>query len=76
MEIKFKLLANTEKIIDYMNRQLPNFPKKEIVLKNNIEKNKYEIIKNVFDEVAEETTSFFFMQLMLYYLYNVLVYIL
>ena len=32
--------------------------------------------QNVFDEVAEETTSFFFMQLMLYYLYNVLVYIL
>lgn len=34
------------------------------------------VFSNVFDEVAEETTSFFFMQLMLYYLYNVLVYIL
>lgn len=48
MEIKFKLLANTEKLIAYMNRQLPNFPKKEIVLKNNIEKNQYELIENVF----------------------------
>lgn len=48
MEIKFKLLANTEKLIAYMNRHLPNFPKKEIVLKNNIEKNQYELIECIF----------------------------
>ena len=48
METKFKLLSNTEKIIAYMNRQLPNFPKKVIVLKNNIEKTQYDMIECVF----------------------------
>lgn len=48
MENKFKLLSYTEKLIAYMNRWLPNFPNKEYVLKNNIEKNQYELIENVF----------------------------
>ncbi len=48
MEIKFKLLSNTEKLIAYMNKWLPNFPKKEFVLRNNIEKNEYELIENIF----------------------------
>ena len=56
MEIRFKLLANTEKLIAYMNRQLPNFPKKELVLKNNIEKNQYELIENVFGYNIQQST--------------------
>ena len=56
MEIRFKLLVNTEKLIAYMNRQLPNFPKKELVLKNNIEKNQYELIENVFGYNIQQST--------------------
>ncbi len=48
MEIKFKLLSNTEKLIAYMNRWIPNFPKKEVVLRRNIEQNEYELIECVF----------------------------
>lgn len=48
MEVKFRLLSETEKLIAYMNRVLPNLPKKEVVLKNNIEKNQYELIENIF----------------------------
>jgi len=48
MEIKFKLLASTEKLIAYMNRWLPNYPKKEIVLTHNIEKNQYELMESIF----------------------------
>ena len=33
----FKLLSSSEKTIDYINKQLVNFPKKEVVLKQNIE---------------------------------------
>ena len=56
METKFKLLSNTEKIIAYMNRQLPNFPKKEIVLKNNIEKTQYDMIECVFAFNIQQST--------------------
>ena len=45
---KFKLLSATEKLIDYQNYCIPNYPKKEIVLKQNIEKNQYELIENIF----------------------------
>lgn len=30
----FKLLSSSEKTIDYINKQLVNFPKKEVVLGN------------------------------------------
>ena len=45
---KFRLLYVTEKMIDYVNDILPNYPKKEVVLKQNIEKNQYELIENIF----------------------------
>ena len=48
MENKFRLLPETEKLIVYTNRIVPNLPKKETVLKNNIEKNQYELIENIF----------------------------
>ena len=48
MEIKFKLLSTTEKMIHYINRQLINYPKKEIVLKHSIEKNQYELLECIF----------------------------
>ena len=45
---KFKLLSATEKLIDYQNYCIPNYPKKEIVLRQNIERNQYELIENIF----------------------------
>ena len=44
----FKLLSNSEKTINYINNLLPNYPKKEIILKQNIEKTQYELIENIF----------------------------
>ena len=34
----FRLLSNSEKTIDYINKQLINYPKNEVILKQNIEK--------------------------------------
>lgn len=48
METKFKLLSTTEKMIRYINRQLINYPKKEIILKQSIEKNQYELLECIF----------------------------
>ena len=48
METNFKLLSTTEKMICYINRQLINYPKKEIVLKQAIEKNQYELLECIF----------------------------
>ena len=45
---KFRMLAVTEQLIDYVNNILPDYPKKEVVLKQNIEKNQYELIENLF----------------------------
>ena len=44
----FKLLSNIEKTIEYINKQLINYPKKEVVLKQNIEKTMYLLIEYVF----------------------------
>lgn len=44
----FKLLINTEKTIEYINNVLINFPKKERILKYNIEKTMYVIIECIF----------------------------
>ena len=45
----------SEKTIDYINKQLVNFPKKEVVLKQNIEKTMYLIIENIFSYRIEDT---------------------
>ncbi len=44
----FILLSKTEKTIDYINKQLINYPKTEIILKNNIEKTMYNLMENIF----------------------------
>ena len=48
MNSNFKILNNTYKTINYFNKLLINYPKKEIVLRNNIEKNNYELIECIF----------------------------
>jgi len=47
-KVKFNLLESTNKLIDYVNNLVPNFPKKEVVLKQNLEKTQYELIENIF----------------------------
>ena len=48
METKFKLLSYTEDLIDYMNLWLPNFPKKQIILTQNIKQTGYDLLECVF----------------------------
>ncbi len=48
MNSNFALLNNTKKTIAYINKQLINYPKSELVLKQNIEKNMYDIIELIF----------------------------
>ena len=48
MNSNFALLNNTKKTIAFINKQLVNYPKSEVVLKQNIEKNMYEIIELIF----------------------------
>lgn len=48
MNYNFKVLNNTYKTINYINKLLVNYPKKEVVLKNNIEKTEYEAIELIF----------------------------
>ena len=48
MNYNFKILNNTYKTINYFNKLLINYPKKEVVLRNNIEKNNYELIECIF----------------------------
>lgn len=48
MNSKFILLSKTQKTIEYYNKLLINYPKIEVVLKHNIEKNMYELIENLF----------------------------
>ena len=48
MNYNFALLNNTKKTIAFINKQLVNYPKSEVVLKQNIEKNMYEIIELIF----------------------------
>lgn len=48
MNSNFSLLNNSKKTIAYINKQLINFPKSECVLKQNMEKNMYEIIELIF----------------------------
>lgn len=48
MNSNFSLLNNTKKTIAYINKQLINYPKSEMVLKQNMEKNMYELIELIF----------------------------
>ncbi len=48
MNYNFKVLTSTYKTINYYNKLLINFPKKEVVLKNNIEKTCYGALENIF----------------------------
>lgn len=48
MPSNFILLNNTKKTINYIQKQLINYPKSERVLKDNIEKNMYELMELIF----------------------------
>ena len=48
MNSNFSLLNNSKKTIAYINKQLINYPKSEMILKQNMEKNMYEIIELIF----------------------------
>ena len=48
MNSNFALLNNTKKTIAFINKQLINYPKSEVILKHNIEKNMYELIELIF----------------------------
>ena len=48
MNSNFILLNNTKKTINYINKQVINFPKNERVLKDNIEKCMYEVIELIY----------------------------
>ena len=48
MNSNFALLNNTKKTIAFINKQLVNYPKSEVVLKQNIATNMYEIIELIF----------------------------
>lgn len=56
MNYNFKVLNNSYKTVNYINKILPNFPKKEVVLKQNIEKTCYEVIENIFAYNINEST--------------------
>ena len=45
---KFRLLVVAEQLNNYVNDIWPNFHKKEIILKQNIEKNEFQLIENIF----------------------------
>lgn len=48
MKTNFKILDKSYKTINYINKVLIDYPKKEVVLKNNIEQTCYELIKNIY----------------------------
>ena len=48
MNSNFALLNNSKKTINYINKQLINYPRSEVVLKQNIERTMYEIIELIF----------------------------
>lgn len=41
----FKLLSNLEKTINYINKELFNYPKYDVVLRNNIESTMYNLVE-------------------------------
>ncbi len=48
MNSNFQLLQKTEKAIQYIQWLIPNYPKKEYILKGNIEKCTYALIEYIF----------------------------
>ena len=56
MNYNFHLLSKLEKLSDYYQKILINFPNKEIILKQNIEKNLYEMLECVFAFNINDTT--------------------
>ena len=48
MNSNFALLNNTKNTIAFINKQLINYPKSEVILKQNIERNMYELIELIF----------------------------
>ncbi len=48
MNSNFALLNNTKKTIAYINKQLINYPRSEVILKHNTEQTMYEIIELIF----------------------------
>lgn len=48
MNYKFNILNKCYKTIEYFNKPLNNYPKSEIILKQNIEKTLYELIEYLF----------------------------
>lgn len=55
METKFKLLSQTERALAYLNRLLPNIPKKASNLKRHIEDCQYEMMENIFAYNLQKT---------------------
>lgn len=55
MNYNFLLLSKTEKTIQYINKILVNYPKKELILEKNIEKNMYEMIECIFAYQINDT---------------------
>ena len=43
----FKLLSNLEKTINYINKELLNYPRYDVVLRNNIESTMYTLVELV-----------------------------
>lgn len=48
MDSNFILLNKTYQTIDFVNKMIINFPKKESILKNYLEKTLYEMVENLF----------------------------
>ena len=56
MNYNFQLLNNTKKTITYINKQLINYPKSEVILKENIEENMYQLIELIFSYNINEVS--------------------
>ena len=57
MNENFKILNNSKKTINYINKLLVNYPKKEVILKQNIERNNYEIIQLIYYYVVNKDSK-------------------
>ena len=54
MDNNFKILNNSKKTINYINKLLINYPKSYNILKNNIEVNNYQIIELIYYYVVNK----------------------
>ena len=48
MQDKLQIITKVKKTIAYITKTLENYPNKEYILKNNIEDNFYELLKNIY----------------------------